>query len=185
MAKRIPRNLGAQLAKLDKAQLRSIAEALDLPDFKTGLARIGQLVECLVEGAKPPAPMEAPPAGFTVRAWQTIDRDRKAGQLHLVVADPDGVRQQVEVAFEDDNKAVNPKELQAREITFPLPELWARQPGPRFVTVYLREKALPPSVEPKKPREEPNTIIRIIPAPIRENAPDEFGELDSPTVTDD
>jgi hypothetical protein len=185
MAERKPENLGEQLATLDKAQLRSIADALDLPNFKKGLERIGQLVECLVEGAKAPAPMERPPAGFRMRAWQTIDRDRKKGELHLVVDDPGGPHQQVEVAFEDYDQAVNPKKLQAGENTFDLPELWAKQPGPRFVTVYLRERALPPIMEPKTAREEPTTIIRIIPAPIRENAADEFGEVEAAVVTDD
>jgi hypothetical protein len=168
---------------------------------------LGDLIECLVQGPPPLKPIERPPAGFRVRAWQDEDQ----GKLQLRVAGLKAADWKVEVAFDDadpnDRKKVKPKQATRAEgeegkkdekdlrddlpqpeagVEFDLPKSWKQSSGARFVTVYLRRKA-PASdeVNRKKRQEEPTTIIRIIPAPVRQSTTDEFGELDSPGGTDD
>jgi hypothetical protein len=82
----------------------------------------------------------------------------------------------VEFAFEDsDSKTQDVGKMGDAECD--LPDLWVTDEGPRFVTVYFREK-YPRMPEPKA-QEQPTTIIRIIPAPVRTSDEQDFDEIEA------
>ena len=168
---------------------------------------LGDLIKCLVQGAPPLKPIERPSDVFRVRAWQ----DEEKGKLQLRVAGLMAAEWKVEVVFDDadpkDKKKLRPKEafrteegeegeegekdlrddLQPPEagVEFDLPKSWKESSGARFVTVYLRRNAAASDeVKENKRQEEPTTIIRIVPAPVRESTTDEFPELESPADGD-
>src|SRR5882672_3546205 len=145
-------------------------------------AKLGDVFRCLMEGPGNPPEMAELPAGFSVGASQDIDK----GKLHLTVKGLKPSRWDVEVAFEDSGKGTGSEPLKTTSIDFALPDSWAKDPGPRFVTVYFRRRGEdepknaqkePPSAKEKKTtaKEKPGTIIRIIPAPVDQSAEDELG----------
>ena len=139
---------------------------------------------CLVEGAPQPDPVKRPPNDFNVRARQEIDTDKKTGKLSLSFEGSSVGKRKVEVTYEDSDKKVSPKDLDTK-VEFDLPELWIDDPGPRFVTVYLRERATAPAGrETHKAKEEPTTIVLIIPAPVFRADVQDFDEFEGVATED-
>jgi hypothetical protein len=163
-----------------------------LADLAGGVKHIGKMVTCLVEGPKGPPPIVPPPKGFRVRAEQSLNEDDGYGTLHLSFKKPPAGEWKVEVAYEDSDEKVEPKNLEPGGLDFELPESWVKQPGSRFVTVYLK-KVAPAADKPEakeeqeadgengqrettKGYEEPTTIIRIIPASVARDDEQDFDD---------
>jgi hypothetical protein len=175
------------------ATARDISAVLQ-PALDEALKLGGHLLQALKHEPEGPPEIDPPPDGFRVRAWQTIDDEERTGTLHL---DVDGLKAaadwEVEVAFEDADKKVDSKELGKGKVDFELPNLWVEYQGARFVTVYIRKKQEAAEKEksekertPKlKPQEQSSTIIRIIPARLRQSAAEEFDEIEGAAGTDD
>jgi hypothetical protein len=178
-----------KLSGVEAVTVRALTAALNFPDLGKGLKRLGEMVTCLVEGSPQPPPVEPPPKGFRLRAWQVIDKDAKTFKLYLNFENQPTGTWKVQVDFEGSDKPYDPKDLKA-EVEFDLPKEWVDDAGPtgaRFVTVYLRKEpppAPPPGEETHKATEEPSTIIRMIPAATSKVAARYFDDIEAEDADD-